>query len=49
MFVCAYKSKGHVLSRYATQLVNTEEVKIHLFVERVLRVICSHDLCREKF
>ena len=29
MFVAAYEAKFHALSRYATQLVTTEEERIH--------------------
>ena len=30
--VYAYEAKFHALSRYATQLVTTEEERIHLFI-----------------
>ncbi|WMV13843.1 hypothetical protein MTR67_007228 [Solanum verrucosum] len=33
MSVAAYEAKFHALSRYATQLVTTEEERIHLFVK----------------
>lgn len=33
MYVAAYEAKFHVLSRYDTQLVTTEEERIRLFVK----------------
>ncbi|WMV32260.1 hypothetical protein MTR67_025645, partial [Solanum verrucosum] len=33
MTMAAYEAKFHVLSRYATQLVNFEEEMIHLFIK----------------
>ena len=45
MFLTAYESKFHALSRYATQLVTTKEEKIHLFINGLnseLQILSVH-------
>ncbi|KAH0652758.1 hypothetical protein KY289_030436 [Solanum tuberosum] len=45
MFVASYKAKFHALSRYVTQLVNTEEERIRLFIRGLnseLQVLSVH-------
>lgn len=45
MFVVAYEAKFHALSKYATQLINTGEERIQLFIggfDSELQVISSH-------
>lgn len=45
MFVAAYEAKFHALSRYATQLVTTEEERTKFYVAGI---VYSYDLCRKK-
>ena len=45
MFVAAYESMFHALSRYATQLVTTEDDRIWLFIKGLgsqLQVLSVH-------
>ena len=53
MYVAVYVIKFHALSRYATQLVTTEEKEICMFVKKLnleLHVLfVFHDLCWKNF